>query len=140
MKRMRSVPPAEFERDAAALSPSNSFSMCRTESGMQPGSRQIAVKHKKKRFILPAPTVLAIAMSLSPRHGFRLPPEPDVALLAWFPARVSFGVIWNAIFCKQGRRVYLKLRGWGFGNHEWTRIHTNWGNGNCATAWVNRHG
>src|SRR6516162_8160235 len=71
---MRSVPPAEFEREAAALSPSKSFSNLRTESMVQPVSRQIAVKGKRNRLILLAPRVLAVAMRLSSRHGFDLPP------------------------------------------------------------------
>src|SRR6266567_7500693 len=69
MKRIRSVPPAEFAREAAALRPSKSFWKLRTESRVQSVSTKIAVRHKRKRLILPAPKVLAVAMRLSPRHG-----------------------------------------------------------------------
>src|SRR6266699_429286 len=69
MKRIRSVPPAEFAREAAALRPSKSFWKLRTESRVQSVSTKIAVRHKRKRLILPAPRVLAVAMRLSPRHG-----------------------------------------------------------------------
>src|SRR5438128_10629793 len=87
---MRSVPPAEFDREAAALSPSKSLSNRRTESIVQPVSRQIAVRHKTKRLILPARRVLPVAMTLSSRHRFDLAPDPDVAPPASSPSRVFF--------------------------------------------------
>src|SRR5436189_5142717 len=71
---MRRVPPAEFDREVAALSPSKSLSNRRTESIVQPVSRQIAVRHKTKRLIFPARRVLAVAMTLSSRHRFDLAP------------------------------------------------------------------
>src|SRR5262249_19706234 len=74
MKRMHSVPPAEFEREAAALSPSKSLSNRRTESMVHPVSRQIAVTGKSKPLILRAPKVLGVAMGLSSRHRFTLLP------------------------------------------------------------------
>jgi len=40
---------------------------------VQPVSRQIAIRGKRKRFILPAPRVLAVVMRLSSRHRFDLP-------------------------------------------------------------------
>src|SRR5262245_9587429 len=89
MKRTRSVPPAEFEREAAALSPSKSFSNLRTESMVQPVSRQIAVIRKRKRFI-PARRLLAVVMTLSSRHRFDVAPDADAAPLASFPSRVFF--------------------------------------------------
>src|SRR5438132_11093943 len=85
---MRSVPPAEFDREAAALSPSKSLSNRRTESIVQAVSRQIAVRHKTKRLILPARRVLPVAMTLSSRHRFDLAPDPDVAPAASFQSRV----------------------------------------------------
>src|SRR2546423_3425112 len=66
---MRSVPPAEFAREAAALSPSKSFSNFRTERMVQPVNRQIAIRGNRKRLILPAPRRWAVAMRLSFRQG-----------------------------------------------------------------------
>src|SRR5436190_19183499 len=66
---MRSVPPAEFAREAAALSPSESFSNFRTERMVQAVNRQIAVRGNRKRLILPASRLWAVAMRLSFRQG-----------------------------------------------------------------------
>src|SRR5438094_7375546 len=66
---MRSVPPADFAREAAALSPSKSFSNLRTESRVQSVNRQIAIRGSRKRPILPAPRLWAVAMRLSSRQG-----------------------------------------------------------------------
>src|SRR4051794_25961220 len=65
---MRSVPPAEFAREAAALSPSKSFSNFRTERMVQAVNRQIAIRGNRKRLILPAPRLWAVAMRLSSRQ------------------------------------------------------------------------
>src|SRR5262249_7712560 len=74
MKRMRSVPPAEFEREAAALSPSKTLSTRRPESIVHPVSRPIAVRSKPRPLILRPPKVLGVAMGLSSRHRFTLLP------------------------------------------------------------------
>src|SRR5437773_3499341 len=101
---MRSVPPAEFEREAAVLSPSKSFSNLRTESMVQPVSRQIAIRGKRNRFILPAPRVLALVMRLSSRHRFDLPLTR--MLHHRLPFRQGFS------FCRWRARQGERFRSW----------------------------